>query len=71
MIYFTFNISNPFTEYKEQEVAWSLIKDNNPFSNITLYKNNGNLLSLTFAITLKSGCVEIGFLGYSLVLDKS
>jgi hypothetical protein len=71
MIYFTFNISNPFAEYKEQEVAWRLIKDNNPFSNITLYKNIDNLLSLSFSITLKSGYVEIGFLGYSLLLDKS
>ncbi len=70
MIYFTLNISNPFADYEEQEVAWRLIKDDNPFSNITLYKNSNNLLSLGFALTLKSGYLEIGLFGYSLLLDK-
>ena len=71
MIYFTLNISNPFADYEEQEVAWRLIKDDNPLSNITLYKNVDNLLSISFSVALKSCFLEIGCLGYVLVLDKS
>ena len=71
MIYFTLNFKNPFCYNKEQKTVWRLIKDDNPLSNMTLYKNVDNLLSISFSVALKSCFLEIGCLGYVLVLDKS
>ena len=70
MIYFTLNINNPF-QHKEQEIAWRLIKNDTPFSNITIYKNVNSLLLLGFSFTSQSCYLEIGLFGYSLLLDKS
>jgi hypothetical protein len=70
MIYFTFNINNPF-KYKEQQVFYRMIKRDNPFNNITIYKNVNSLLAIGFNIDLQHCYLEIGLLGYLLLLDKS
>ena len=70
MMYFTFNIQNPF-KYKEQEIFYRMIKRDNPFNNITIYKNVNSLLTIGFTIDLKNCYLEIGLLGYLLLLDKS
>ena len=71
MIDISINITNPFSSYDEQKIAWRLDKDNGPYNNITVYKYKPIILYLSFAITLHSCYLEIGLVGHSVLLDKS
>ena len=71
MIEFLFKIINPFANFGNQKIAWRLIKSDNPFNNITIYKYRPNIIYLCFGFSLDNIYLEIGLFGYSLLLDKS